>query len=380
MEKELIFDIFEKVSNRSDLDWIEIRDKHHMDCHPDTLRKAGVGIKMAAEAGALTFDSEKTSSYDELQKAKRQFYDQRREYNKLLIDEARNDHLTEELIKAASELNKIKPLSCFDKILPADRAKNEAVLVLSDWHYGMVTDNVWNRYNTDIADYRIRCLMNRVEEKLNLHEISKLHIVVLGDMISGHIHNTCRIKSSEDTVDQLMHVSERLAELIAELGDCVDDAMVYCTYGNHARVTPNLKESIHSDNLERIIPFWMKERLRHRRDIHFLEDNAYEIIRIRPCGHETGAVHGDLDTGKDSILILSQLYQKNFGEPMEYLLTGHMHNSFIHEQLGIEQIGVGCLCGSDEYAKNKRLFGKPSQTFLVFTPEGLDSVHEINLK
>lgn len=66
MEKELIFDIFEKVSNRSDLDWIEIRDKHHMDCHPDTLRKAGVGIKMAAEAGALTFDSNKTSDYDEL--------------------------------------------------------------------------------------------------------------------------------------------------------------------------------------------------------------------------------------------------------------------------------------------------------------------------
>lgn len=271
-------------------------------------------------------------------------------------------------------------MSCFDKAFPIERFKNEAVLVLSDWHYGMVTDNVWNRYNTDIADYRIRCLMNRVEEKLNLHEISKLHIVVLGDMISGHIHNTCRIKSSEDTVDQLMHVSERLAELIAELGECVNDVMVYCTYGNHARVTPNLKESIHSDNLERIIPFWMKERLRHRRDIHFVEDNAYEIIRIRPCGHETGAVHGDLDTGKDSMLILSQLYQKNFGEPMEYLLTGHMHNSFTHEQLGIEQIGVGCLCGSDEYAKNKRLFGKPSQTFLVFTSDGLDSIHEINLK
>lgn len=62
MEKELIFDIFEKVSNRSDLDWIEIRDKHGLDCHPDTLRKAGVGIKMAAEAGALSFNTGKDNS------------------------------------------------------------------------------------------------------------------------------------------------------------------------------------------------------------------------------------------------------------------------------------------------------------------------------
>lgn len=79
MSKELIFDIFEKVSGRSDLDWVEIRDKHDVECHPDTLRKAGVGIKMAAEAGALSFRSEKACEYDEVYKAKRQFYDQRRE-------------------------------------------------------------------------------------------------------------------------------------------------------------------------------------------------------------------------------------------------------------------------------------------------------------
>lgn len=288
--------------------------------------------------------------------------------------------MAEELVKVAQDLMKLKPLSQKSDKSSSSYSESEAVLVLSDWHYGMVADNVWNRYNTEIADLRIQRLMGRVEEKLSLHAISKLHIVVLGDMISGHIHNTCRIKSSEDTVDQLMHVSERLAELIAELGDCVDDTVVYCTYGNHARVTPNLKESIHSDNLERIIPFWMKERLRHRSDIHFIEDNAHEIIRIRPCGYEIAAVHGDLDAGKDAGLVLSKLYEKNYGVSMEYLITGHLHNSFIHENLGIEQIGVGCLCGSDEYAKNKRLFAKPSQTFLVFNTDGLDSIHEIILK
>lgn len=64
--KQLIFDIFEKVNGRSDLDWSEIRENHGLDCHPDTLRKAAVGIKMAADAGVLNFNKADTSAYAEV--------------------------------------------------------------------------------------------------------------------------------------------------------------------------------------------------------------------------------------------------------------------------------------------------------------------------
>ena len=55
--KNLIFDIYEKVTGRSDKDWAEICNLNDLECHPDTLRKAGVGIKMAAEAGVLNFEN-----------------------------------------------------------------------------------------------------------------------------------------------------------------------------------------------------------------------------------------------------------------------------------------------------------------------------------
>ena len=134
MDKELIFDIYEKVSSRSDLDWVEIRDRHNLDCHPDTLRKAGVGIKMAAEAGALSFKDDKDNAYDEIYKAKKQFYDQRREYNKLLTDAARTDNLFDELKRAADRLQELKPLGRFAVTDQLRVMNNEAVLVLSDWH------------------------------------------------------------------------------------------------------------------------------------------------------------------------------------------------------------------------------------------------------
>lgn len=378
--KKLIFDIYEKINGQSDMDWGEIREAHRLDCHPDTLRKAAVGIKMAADAGCLNFDKADTSAYAEAQIAKRQFYDQRREYNKVLTEEARQRHLDEELIRCAEALNKEKYLGRMPMLKPVSIHGNEAVLFLADWHFGMNADNVWNQYSPQIADRRISRLMEEVIDKVYCNKVSKLHIVILGDMLAGSIHTSIRVQCNETVVDQLMQVSERLAELISALADSVAETEVYCTYGNHARVIANLGDSIHADNMERIIPFWLKQRLKDRDDIIFNEDGAYELLRICACGHEIAAVHGDLDAGKNnSMLTMSMLYERNFNAKMEYMVLGHWHKRYTDENLGIEQIGVGSLCGTDEYAKNKRLFSKASQTLLIFDNEGLDSIHNIIL-
>lgn len=288
--------------------------------------------------------------------------------------------MDEELIRCAEALNKDKYLGRMPMLKPISIHGNEAVLFLADWHFGMNADNVWNQYSPQIADQRISRLMEEVIDKVYCNKVSKLHIVILGDIISGGIHTSIRVQSNENVVDQIMQVSERLAELIASLADSVSETEVYCTYGNHARVVTNLNDSIHADNMERIIPFWLKQRLKDRDDIIMNEDGAYELLRIVACGHEIAAVHGDLDAGKsNSMLTMSMLYEKNFGRKMEYMVLGHWHKRYTDENLGIEQIGVGSLCGTDEYAKNKRLFSKPSQTLLIFDADGLDSIHNIIL-
>lgn len=313
-------------------------------------------------------------------KAKRQFYDQRREYNKLLTADARWEHLSEEIIKAADKLNAEKILAPRCYIKPIGKVNSEAILCLADWHFGLLADNVWNQYSPEIADQRISRLVAETKNKLVANGVSRLHIVILGDMIAGNIHTSIRVQSSETAVDQIMKVSERLAELISELADDVNETYVHCTYGNHARTVANLNDSIHADNMERIIPFWLKQRMSCRKDVIIMDSGSHELMRIVACGHEVAAVHGDLDAGKNnSMLTLSVLYEKNFGSKMEYVILGHWHKRYTNEDLGIEQIGVGSLCGTDEYAKNKRLFSKPSQTLLIFDEDGLDAIHNIIL-
>lgn len=379
--KELIHDVYDKVFGLTDLDWSEICVKHDLDCHSDTLRKAGYGIKMAAEAGVLNFTSVDMENYNEIFKAKKQFYDQRREYNKLLAADARAEHLVEELVAAANRAAEAKPLPrlpVFDELIV--REANEGVLILSDWHYGLTTDNIWNKYNIDIADRRIAKMRDVVIEKIRSNSVNELHIILLGDFVSGAIHNSCRVKASEDVVDQLMHVCERIAELISEISSYVRMTTVYSTWGNHARLIANIKDSVHTDNLERLIPFWLGERFKDRGDIVIDCSNRYELLSIRPCGIHVGASHGDLDYGKDALPTAVAMYRRAFNCDMKYFITAHMHHLHSKEELDVEHIGVGSLCGTEDYAKDKRKFSKPSQTFLVFNEDGLDSIHNINLE
>ena len=109
------------------------------------------------------YSKEMQAQKDELLKIKKQIQDQRREYNKSLISDARADHLTEKLIEAANSLQETKPFLVDDNYYVSDYNNYcEAVLVLSDWHFGMVTDNIWNKYNIEICKERVNNLVNKV--------------------------------------------------------------------------------------------------------------------------------------------------------------------------------------------------------------------------
>lgn len=304
---------------------------------------------------------------DELYKAKRQLYDQRREYNKLLVSDARADNLTEKLIEAAN----IAPLKDYSNMLSfsGTASNEEAVLLLSDWHYGQVSNNIWNSYNVDICMRRVSELFDKVVGALHNHSVKQLHIVLLGDFVQGAIHTGCRVASEENTCEQLMHVSEILANFINELSSHVNNINVYSTYGNHARTIQKKDDSIHADNMERIIPWWIKQRLINNNRVTIIDSEYYEFIYFDVCGYNIVCTHGDLDKFKDISVTINSIFSKKFGKAIDYTFSGDKHHIESFEQFGIESTLVGSLCGTDEYANNKRLYSSPTQTLCIFTPE-----------
>lgn len=320
--------------------------------------------KIIGEDKYLTELKEQT---DEIYKAKRQLYDQRREYNKMLVSEARANHLAEKLIEAAN----LAPLKHYSEMLTfSNSASNEeAVLMLSDWHYGQVSNNIWNQYNVDICLQRVSKLFDKVSSALKEHTISTLHVVLLGDFVNGAIHTSCRVAAEENTCEQLMHVSEILANFINELSAYVHEVNIYSTYGNHARTIQNKNDSIHADNMERVIPWWLRERLQDNNKVNVIDSEYYEFIYFNVCGYNIVCTHGDLDKFNDIGIIVNSLFTKKYGRAIDYTFSADKHHLESFEQFGIESMLVGSLCGTDEFANNKRLYSNPMQTLCIFTPE-----------
>ena len=325
----------------------------------------------------------------ELQCEKQKFLDQRREFNKLVAQLGREDHINDQLVAAAERIpetiGRLVDEPFWNEWNEQHESDNEAVLVLSDWHYGMVTDNVFNRYDTEICRQRVTNVIKSAIDRITLHQCSKLHVVLLGDFISGGIHSSTRVASEELVCDQLMQVSEILAQAIIALSTYVHETAVYATYGNHGRVMPKKDENIHRDNYERIIPWWLAQRIKaeeavigHKLNINIDDDNGTEFLFFSPCGIDMCAAHGDLDGVKQSPQMLGTLFHKVYNKDIKAILLGDKHHRESFEELGITSMIVGSLCGSDDYANMKRLYSVPSQLLLIVNPrDGIDAEYQL---
>lgn len=305
-------------------------------------------------------------------KERQKFFDQRREYNKLISIEGRQEHLYDALIKSSEKLSEnIGRLynNQNNSGVQYNFSDNEAILVFSDWHYGMVTDNVFNKYDTNICINRVKKTVSMARQRIQLHRCNKLHVVILGDLFHGAIHTSARVASEEVVCEQLMNVSEILAQSICELSHDVNEVNVYMTYGNHARTVQNKNDNLHRDNMERIIPWWLQQRLKDCSNIKIIEPSDNEFILVSACGYEICASHGDLDSIKTSPKVLVSLFRKKYNKDISCFIFGDKHHRDGSDELGIDSFLCGSLCGTDDYANEKRLYSPPSQLLLIINKD-----------
>ena len=315
---------------------------------------------------------------NELYKMKKQVQDQRRELRNLLTPEARFDNLTEKLIESANHLGEIKPLDFNDYI--SDVGDSEAVITFADWHYGMITDNIWNTYNTDICRQRVTKFISKTIKYLHRHKVKTAHVMLLGDAAHGAIHTGCRVASEENTCDQIMQVSEIIAEAINTLSSYVSEINVYAAYGNHLRTIQNKNDSIHSDNMEKLIPWWLEQRLQNNSRVNIIRSDYYEFLYLNVCGYNIVGAHGDLEKFKQFGLIVNTLFTKKYGLTIDYTVSADKHHIEEFEHIGIESVLIRSLCGTDDYANNGRLYAAPGQTLMIFSPgEGRECTYNIKL-
>ena len=311
-------------------------------------------------------------------KVKYKLADERTQINAMLRRISREDTIKEIALEIAEKFNEKYRYSIDLNERQVEQNKNkEAILQISDWHYGIDIDSPYNVYNPDVCRERVEKLAKEVAQRCALYDIHKLHIVNLGDMIAGRIHLRLRLNSRIDVITQIIEVSEVIANFMYALSTFLD-IEYYDTLDNHSRLEPKLSDSLDLESLVRITTWFLKERLKDVKTIHFNNNTLGDDIASFTClGHKIIAVHGDKDKPETVVHNLSLMAQSYY----DLVLTAHRHHFFSDEKNRTIILSNSSLMGTDELAQQLRLTASASQNLIIVTKDNVvDTICRINVE
>lgn len=327
------------------------------------------GLEYATESslGSNELLEELEQKKKELEIAKIQYQDQKREYKHYLRHEGRLDHLLKTMLDSIKdEMNTKKPLEWVKPILKSD-SNGALTLLLSDLHKGMVTDNHWNKYNNEVFYERLNQLTQEVIEYQKVTNTKEIHVFELGDVISGVIHRMTKLSETENAVDSTQKVAEALSELLSVLANSFHTVHYYNVKGNHDRVAARKEEEVKTESFHSFISWYMKVRLEKHENVVF-HDNEIdsEIIVANILGNDYFAVHGHLD-GLGKVVQDLTMMTRRFPTAV---FIGHYHRNYENEIHSVDLIMNGSFGGTDDYAKDARLTSKAHQKLLWIDEKG----------
>lgn len=368
--------IEDKLTGVINDDWQDIVEVLNLNVHRDTLRKGSIFFLEMKEYFEKKFkDGLNNEQLDEMKqlekelfKLKVQISDERREVRKYMTHEARLDKLLKKLLdEVKDDLNNSKPLLREKQNVEFD-GDTALTLMLSDLHYGMVTDNHWNKFNKEIFVERMNKTISDVIKYQAITGAKELHIMQLGDLIEGNLHRLTKLGETEDAVTQTKNVAELLSELVSILSAYFETVKVYSVKGNHDRTSSRKEEEIKTESFHEFIPWYMEMRLHDLDNVEFMK-NTYddEIIVADILGNKYFGIHGHLERGYANVIQNLTMMIKEFPTAV---LAGHIHKNFENEVHEIDLIVNGGFAGTNNYAKDGRLTSKAHQKLLWLDKDG----------
>ena len=143
-------------------------------------------------------------------------------------------------LKALPKVTPPKPNLTIDKT----KSEEELVLCLSDIHAGETVKaeelNGLNEYNFDIMVRRLKLLVDSVidiaKNKLRGYTFRRLHILGLGDWISGTIHQELLEYAEGNVMEWTMNLAYVVAQMLRELATVFEEIEFIGIVGNHGRL------------------------------------------------------------------------------------------------------------------------------------------------
>lgn len=255
-------------------------------------------------------------------------------------------------------------------------SESVAVVAASCWHVEETvkgkTVNGLNEYNLDIADARIARLfqnaLRMVEIQRHGTDVDTLVFALLGDLMTGYIHEELLEGNSLSPTETILWLQKRIVAGLRMLRDKggFKRILVPCCIGNHGRTT--LKKRIataHKNSFE-----WLM--------YHILADAFTEVVEFRIVesyfntvqvfGRNIRFSHGDYikyggGIGGITIPVNKAISQWNKSQHADLDVFGHWHQT----KADSHWVSTASLIGYNAFSVAiKADYEPPQQTFFLF--------------
>lgn len=310
-----------------------------------------------------------------LEKAKIQMRDERNEVSRLYRENARRESFSD-MIKRCIEGYEPTGFTCF-RFDSSNTSTTDMIVPISDLHFGVNINNMYNTYNRDVASDRLSRYLGKVLEIASRHNTENVNVILLGDQISGLIHTSLRLENNENVIKQTMDAAELISNYIYTLSSHFKTVSVYSVSGNHSRLQPEKALNQKGEDLDKFIPFYVKAKLQNCGNVTVHDNTIDESVASFVCKNMlVYAVHGD----RDSISNVVQKLTMMTGAKPDIVYMGHLHTNQYMTVYDTKVIQSGCISGSDSYCMDNRLRSKPEQAVSVIGDNGLECVYDVTLE
>lgn len=257
------------------------------------------------------------------------------------------------------------------------------VAIASDWHIeervdkGRVTYSE-NEYNPDIADARIRKFFDKIvwfkrhHEASGSIEVTELVLGLLGDLITGYIHEELLEGNFMSPIEAVLWLEPRLqAGINTLLENGFEQITIPCVPGNHGRTTPKMRISTSCENSYEWMMYNHLARL-------FKDEPRVKVV-ISKDNHQYVQVHDRLihfahfddikyqgGIGGLTIPLLRRVAAWNQGpQRADVHVGGHFH-----QRTDLDHVLVNSsLIGYNAYAQRIGAKPEPAQQLIFFMDE-----------
>jgi len=321
-----------------------------------------------------------------------------RQYERHLSEQRKSDVLTESVVeRILAAVPTCSPKYQPPRVSGKKPDAQEALLLLGDFHASEVVSPGevlgMNEYSWTIMVDRMRMVAESVESHVNHagFPVKRLHIALLGDMLSGDIHDELAITNDRPTAQAVVDLSAELASMIEGFVPLFPSITITGVPGNHPRYSKKMPAKQAYNNADWMMYKMLEHRLSRYKSIKCdFPMSAFSRVTIAERW-KLLLFHGDgirssmpgVPWGGLSRRVASLMEQFGAAQvAVDYIACGHFHTANALDGVQVETFMNGSLKGVDEYSVKQFGGGRRAKQRLIFFHEkrGATSLAWIDLQ